>query len=82
MLLMLIEEDSLMFIGAFTLLVLPLFLMVCVQLINNSSWKYTFIGKILVVLFYIVAIFAIGTALYLFSQIGDSAPTQQQLQLQ
>lgn len=61
-----------MFFGAFTLLVLPLFLLVCVQMIKNSAWNDTVVGKILIVLFYVFAVGAVLTALYLFTQIGES----------
>jgi hypothetical protein len=66
-----------MFFGALTLLVLPLFLLVSVQMIKNSSWNDTVVGKILIVLFYIVAITAVLTALYLFTQIGEDVTTLQ-----
>lgn len=66
-----------MFFGALTLLVLPLFLLVSVQMIKNSSWNDTVVGKILIVLFYFVAIVAVLTALYLFTQIGEDVTTLQ-----
>lgn len=53
------------FFGAFTLLVLPLFLLVCIQMIKNSSFKDAFFAKVLIVIFYINIVLALGTALYL-----------------
>ena len=61
---------------AFILLVLPLFLLVCIQMINNSSWKSTVIGKILVILFYIAIISAIAIGVNLItSDSKDNNPT-------
>ena len=53
------------FFGAFMLLVLPLFLLVCIQMIKNSSFSDALFAKILIVIFYINIVLAIGTALYL-----------------
>lgn len=58
-----------MFLGAFTLLVLPLFMVVSAGMIKNSEFGKTITGKILEFIFYIVAVAGIGTALYLFTQI-------------
>lgn len=56
-----------MFFGAFTLLVLPLFMLVCVQMIKNSSFADSFFGKLLIVMFYVTAAIALATAVYLFT---------------
>ncbi|MBP9821104.1 hypothetical protein KBC85_03105 [Candidatus Saccharibacteria bacterium] len=53
------------FFGAFMLLVLPLFLLVCIQMIKNSSFSDALFAKILIVIFYINIVLALGTALYL-----------------
>lgn len=53
------------FFGAFTLLVLPLFLIVCIQMIKNSTFSDALFAKILIVIFYINIVFALGTAVYL-----------------
>lgn len=53
------------FFGAFMLLVLPLFLLVCIQMIKKSSFSDALFAKILIVIFYINIVLAIGTALYL-----------------
>jgi hypothetical protein len=58
-----------LFFGAFTLLVLPLFLIVCIQMIKNSQLKDTVFGKFLLVLFYLFAALAIGTGVYLVTQL-------------
>ncbi|HPR10207.1 MAG TPA: hypothetical protein PLJ04_01365 [Candidatus Saccharibacteria bacterium] len=55
------------FFGAFTLLVLPLFLVLCIRMIQQSTFKDTFIGKLLIVFFYINIFLAIAVALYLIS---------------
>ena len=69
-----------MFFGAFMLLVLPLFLLVCVRLIKNSEWNDTVVGKFLIILFYLVIAGAVLTALYLLGEINQdiqTLPTQQ-----
>lgn len=58
-----------LFFGAFTLLVLPLFLIVCIQMIKNSQLKDTVFGKFLLALFYLFAALAIGTGVYLVTQL-------------
>lgn len=57
------------FFGAFTLLVFPLFLIVCIQMIKNSSFKDAIFAKVLIVIFYINIALAIGTSLYLITLI-------------
>jgi len=54
------------FFGAFSLLVLPLFLMLCIRMIHQSSLNDRFIGKFLIAIFYINIAFAIVIAMYLF----------------
>ena len=58
-----------MFLGAFTLLVLPLFMLVCARMLNQSEFGKTITGKVLEVIFYIMAIAGFGTSLYLITQI-------------
>jgi hypothetical protein len=58
-----------MFLGAFTLLVLPLFMLVCANMIKQSEYAKTLTGKILEIVFYIMAAAGFGTALYLFTKI-------------
>lgn len=57
------------FFGAFTLLVLPLFLLVCIRMVKQSSLSDRFLGKLLIVLFYINIFFALAVAWYLLSNI-------------
>lgn len=57
------------FFGAFTLLVLPLFLLLCIRMIQQGEFGKTFIGKALEVFFFINIFFAIGVALWLLSNI-------------
>lgn len=57
------------FFGAFTLLVLPLFLLVCIRMIQQSSFKDTVIGKLLEAFFFINIFFAIGISMWLLSQL-------------
>lgn len=58
-----------MFLGAFTLLVLPLFMVVCASMIRQSEFGKTVTGKVLVGIFYITAAAGVGTALYLLTKI-------------
>lgn len=53
------------FFGAFTLLVLPLFLLVCIQMIRNSQFKDKIFAKILIAIFALFSLAAVATALYL-----------------
>jgi len=57
------------FFGAFILLVLPLFLVLCIRMIQQSEFGKTIIGKILEIFFFINIFFAIGVALWLLSSI-------------
>jgi hypothetical protein len=57
------------FFGAFSLLVLPLFLLICIRMIQKGEFGKTFFGKVLVVLFYINIAFALGLSWYLFSNL-------------
>ena len=57
------------FFGAFTLLVLPLFLLLCIRMIQQSAFGKTIIGKVLELFFFINIFFAIGVALWLISNI-------------
>lgn len=57
------------FFGAFMLLVLPLFLIVCIRMIQQGSLKDTFIGKMLIFFFYVNIFFALGLSMYLLKQI-------------
>lgn len=55
------------FFFSFMLLVLPLFLLVCIQIIRqNEDFRASIFGKFLEGLFFIFAIAALGTAVYLF----------------
>ena len=58
-----------MFFGAFTLLVLPLFMVVSASMVKKSEFGKTITGRILEFILYIVAVAGIGTALYLFTRI-------------
>lgn len=58
-----------MFFGAFTLLVLPLFMLVCASMLRQSDFGKTITGKILEVIFYITAVAGFGTAIYLITKI-------------
>lgn len=59
-----------MFMGAFMLLVLPLFLLICAQMIrDNKSFNKSIFGKLLEILFYGFALLAILTAIYLVTLI-------------
>ncbi len=58
-----------MFFGAFMLLVLPLFMVVCATMIRQSEFGKTVTGKILVGIFYLTAAAGVGTALYLLTKI-------------
>lgn len=58
------------FMFSFVLLVLPLFLLVCIQIIrNNEDFKNSVFGKFLVGLFFLFALASLGTAVYLITQI-------------
>lgn len=57
------------FFGAFTLLVLPLFLLVCIRMIQQSDFGTSLFGKLLVFCFYIAIFSALGVALWLLSNI-------------
>ena len=57
------------FFGAFTLLVLPLFLLLCVRMIQQSEFRKTIIGKVLEIFFFINIFLAIAVALWLLSKI-------------
>lgn len=58
------------FFGAFTLLVLPLFLFVCTQMIKQSrNFGKTIAAKIVIGIFYFVALMCLGTAIYLLIHI-------------
>lgn len=48
-----------MFMGAMMLIVLPLFLIICVQMINKSSFAHRPIGIFLKLLFYLFALISI-----------------------
>ncbi len=58
-----------MFLGAFTMLVLPLFMVISAKMIKNSEFGKTITGKILEIIFYAVAAAAIFTAVYLLTLI-------------
>lgn len=59
-----------MFMGAFMLLVLPLFLIICARMVQASpTLGKTIFGKLLEIIFYIFAIVAIATAVYLVTLI-------------
>lgn len=58
-----------MFFGAFMLLVLPLFMIVSAKMIRNSVFGDTLTGKILEIIFYIVAAAGFATSIYLLAQI-------------
>jgi hypothetical protein len=58
-----------MFLGAFSLLVLPLFMIVCAGMIKNSDFGKTITGKVLEIIFYVMAAAGLGTSLYLLAQI-------------
>ncbi len=58
-----------MFFGAFTLLVLPLFMLVCASMLKQSEFSKTITGKVLEVIFYIMAVAGFGTSIYLITQI-------------
>jgi hypothetical protein len=58
------------FLFSFTLLVLPLFLLVCIQIIRqNEDFKRTVFGKFLIGLFGLFALASLGTAVYLITQL-------------
>lgn len=57
------------FFGAFMLLVLPLFLLVCVQMIKKSDFYETVMAKVLIAIFYVFAAAGIATALWLVTLI-------------
>jgi len=58
------------FFGAFTLLVLPLFLFVCTQMIKNTrEFSKTIAAKIVIGFFYFMAVLCLGTAVYLITKI-------------
>jgi hypothetical protein len=66
----LIKEITVMgFFIAMGLIVLPLFLFVCVKILNQSDFGKTLIGKILKLIFYLFAIAAIATGVYLITKI-------------
>lgn len=53
------------FLFSFTMLVLPLFLLVCIQIIRqNEDFRRTVFGKFLEGLFFVFAIAALGTGVY------------------
>ena len=54
------------FFGAFALLVLPLFLIVCIKMVQQSSLHDRFLGKFLIAIFYLNIAFAISISLYIF----------------
>lgn len=58
-----------MFFGAFMLLVLPLFMIVAAGMIKSSDFGKTVTGKILEVIFYLMAVAGVATAIYLISLI-------------
>lgn len=58
-----------MFFGAFMLLVLPLFMIVSAKMIRNSVFGDTLTGKILEIIFYVVAAAGFATSIYLLAQI-------------
>lgn len=58
------------FFGAFTLLVLPLFLFVCTQMIKNTrDFGKTMTAKIIIGFFYFMALLCLATAVYLIIKI-------------
>jgi hypothetical protein len=57
------------FFGAFTLLVLPLFLFVCTQMIKQSSKGKTMAAKIVIWFFYFMSALCLGMAVYLLIHI-------------
>lgn len=57
------------FIFALSLLVLPLFLLVCIQIINQSSWAKSPGGIALKMLFYVFAIGGILGAIMLLLRV-------------
>lgn len=58
-----------MFFGAFTLLVLPLFMVVIIQMVKNSTWSDTVMAKVVIVVSYLSIATAVFTGLYLFTLI-------------
>lgn len=58
------------FLFSFTLLVLPLFLLLCVQIIRrNDELRESVFGKFLIGLFLLFAFMALATGVYLITQI-------------
>lgn len=58
------------FMFSFVLLVLPLFMLVCIQIIRqNEDFRASVFGKLLEGLFMLMALACIGTAVYLITQI-------------
>ena len=54
------------FLFSFVLLVLPLFLLVCIQIIRqNEDFRRSIAGKILELIFFVFALAAIATGVYL-----------------
>ena len=64
------ERNAMKFIFSFTLLVLPLFLLVCIQIIRqNTNLKNSVLGKVLIAVFGLFALASLGTAVYLITQL-------------
>lgn len=58
------------FMFSFVLLVLPLFMLVCIQIIRqNEDFKASIFGKILELIFFLMALTCLGTAVYLITKI-------------
>ena len=58
------------FLFSFMLLVLPLFLLVCIQIIRqNEDFRRSLFGKFLEGLFFVFALAALATAVYLLLSI-------------
>ena len=59
-----------LFFFSFVLLVLPLFLLVCIQIIRqNENLKNSVLGKILEAIFFIFAFLALATGIYLVTKL-------------
>lgn len=57
------------FFIAIILITLPLFLFVCIKILNDSEFGKTIAGKILKYIFYLFAIAALATGVYLIVKI-------------
>lgn len=58
------------FMFSFVLLVLPLFMLVCIQIIRqNQDFRASVLGKFLEAMFFLTALACLGTAVYLITQV-------------